>query len=185
MIFTFHSSHFTLHSSTASRYVVFDVETTGLSAARGHRIIEIGAVEVNGAEVGEEFQSLIRTDRPITKGARKVHGIAPEMLAGHPEAKEVVARFRDFVGTSMLVAHHAPFDVGFIQWECMRAGIVLNCRYRCTLRMSRRAFPFLRNYRLETVARHLGIAVDEGRRHRALGDARLTAQVWIEMRKVR
>lgn len=166
-----------------ARHVVFDVETTGLSAAAGHRIIEIGAVAVSGEAMGEEFQSLIRTDAPITKAARKVHGITPEMLAGQPEAKDAMALFKDFVGASTLVAHNATFDVGFLQWECMRVGLLLMCRYRCTLKMSRRHFQALPNYKLETVARHCGIPIDENRRHRALDGARLTAQIWIEMRK--
>jgi DNA polymerase III epsilon subunit len=166
-----------------ARYVVFDVETTGLSPARGHRIIEIGAVAVSGEAMGEEFQSLIRTDAPITKAARKVHGIGPQMLVGQLEAKEVMSLFKGFIGTSALVAHNALFDVGFLQWECMRVGLALNSRYRCTLRMSRKLFPALPDYKLETVARHLGIPVDGRRRHRALEDARMTAKIWIEMRK--
>ncbi len=167
----------------AHRYVVFDVETTGLDPARGHRVIEIGAVAVNGDVMEEEFQSLIRTHSPITKAAKKVHGITAEMLVGQPEAKEAVTLFKDFIGAGTLVAHNAPFDVGFLQWECMRAGLMLTCRYRCTLKMSRKRFPALPNYKLDTVARHCGIPIDENRRHRALDDARLTAQIWIEMRK--
>jgi len=69
--------------------------------------------------------------------------------------------------------------------EFTRSGFFLNCRHRCTLTMSRKLVPALPDYKLETVARHLGIAVDETRRHRALDDARLTAQVWIEMRGMR
>lgn len=126
------------------RYVVFDVETTGLDPARGHRIIEIGAVAVSGDTMGEEFQSLIHTGAPIEKAARKIHGITQEMLVGQPDAKEVVTLFKDFIGASTLVAHNAPFDVGFLQWECMRAGLILNCRYRCTLKMSRKQFPLYR-----------------------------------------
>jgi DNA polymerase III epsilon subunit len=162
---------------------VCDVETTGLDPARGHRIIEIGAIAVSGDTMGKDFQSLINTDAPITRAATKVHGITQDMLVGQPEAKEVMALFTDFVGRSTLIAHNASFDMGFLQGECMRAGFVLNCRYRCTLKMSRRRFPFLSDYRLETVARHLGIEFDEGRRHHALDDARLTAQIWIEMRR--
>lgn len=167
----------------SARYVVFDVETTGLSVERGHRIIEIGAVAVNGDGMGEEFQSLIRCSAPITRAAKKVHGIAPEMLVGQPEAEEVMALFKQFIDTSTLVAHNAVFDVGFLQWELMRGGLFLNCRYKCSLRMSRKLFPFLPDYKLETVARHLGIPVDASRRHRALDDARLTARVWVEMRR--
>lgn len=173
------------HKPHEARYVVFDVETTGLDPARGHRIIEIGAVAVSGDMMAGEFQSLVHTDAPIAKAARKVHGITSDMLVGQPEAKEAMALFKEFVGTSTLVAHNASFDVDFLRWECMRAGLALDCRYRCTLKISRKRYPGLPNYRLETVARHLGITVDESRRHRALDDARLTARVWIEMGRKR
>lgn len=166
------------------RWVVFDVETTGLFPERGHRIIEVGAVAVNGDEMGEEFQSLVCCNVPISKAARKVHGITSEMLVGQPELKQVMMLFKEFTRASTLVAHNAAFDVGFLQWECMRADLLFTCRYRCTLRMSRKHLPFLPDYKLETVARHLGIPVDGSRRHRALDDARLTARVWIEMRKI-
>ncbi|HOE17900.1 MAG TPA: 3'-5' exonuclease [Syntrophorhabdaceae bacterium] len=166
-----------------TQYIVFDIETTGLFVEKGHRVIEVGAIKVDGGAMGEEFQSLINTDKPIAKAAWKVHGITAEMLAGQHEAKEVFSAFRDFAGTSTLVAHNAAFDVGFLRREFMRAGLVFNSRHKCTLEMSRKLFPGLGNYKLETIARHLGIPVDKTRRHRALDDARLTAQVWIEMGK--
>jgi DNA polymerase III subunit epsilon len=168
----------------SKRYVVFDVETTGLSADRGHRIIEIGAVAVNRDIMEEEFQSLIYTDKPFTKVAQKVHGITAAMLAGQPDAKEVLSTFRDFTGTSTLVAHNAAFDVSFLQREFMRAGLILNSRHKCTLMMTRKLFPGLPNYKLETVARHLGIPINMRKHHRALEDAKLAAQVWVEMRKI-
>jgi len=166
------------------RYVAFDVETTGLLVRKGHRIVEIGAVAVNGGVLGEEFSSLIFTDKTISKEAQKVHGITAEMLAGQPMPEEVMAAFRRFIGTNTLVAHNADFDIGFLQWEFARAGLLLSSRYKCTLKMSRKLYPGLPNYKLETVARSLGITFDETRRHRALDDARLAAQVWIEMRKI-
>ncbi len=166
-----------------TQYIVFDVETTGLFVEKGHRVIEIGAVKVDGGAMGEEFQSLVYTDKPIAKAAWKVHGITQEMLAGQPGAKDVLSAFKDFAGTGTLVAHNAAFDVGFLQREFMRAGLVFNSRHKCILKMSRKQFPELKDYRLETVARYLGIPVDKTLRHRALDDARLTAQVWIEMRK--
>ena len=166
-----------------TRYVVFDVETTGLSAAIGHRIIEIGSVAVNGDAMGEEFQSLIYTEKPIRKAAQKIHGITAEMLAGQPDAKQVLSAFRRFVGTSTLVAHNAAFDIAFLQREFIRAGLILNNRHKCTLLMSRKQFPGLLNYKLETVARHLDIPVNMRKRHQALDDARLVAKVWVEMNR--
>jgi DNA polymerase III subunit epsilon len=169
--------------SLSNRYVAFDVETTGLFVEKGHRIIEIGAVAVAEDQMGAEFQSLVCCTAPISKEARRIHGIAPEMLAGQPGAKEVMSVFRDFLAGSTLVAHNAPFDIGFLLHECARAGLLLTNRYRCTLKMARRTFRGLPDYRLETVARFLDIEVDEGQRHRALDDARLTAKVWIELRR--
>ncbi|MCX5815776.1 MAG: 3'-5' exonuclease [Proteobacteria bacterium] len=165
------------------RYVVFDVETTGLFVEQGHRIIEIGAVAVNGGVMGEEFSSLIFTDKPITKKAQKVHGITTDMLAGQPKPEEALAAFRYFIGSSTLVAHNAVFDVWFLRYEYWRLGHTLINPHKCTLKMSRKLYPGLPNYRLETVARHLGILVNMQGRHRALDDARLTAQVWMEMRR--
>jgi DNA polymerase III epsilon subunit len=165
------------------RHVIFDVETTGLFVERGHRIIEIGAVAVNGGVMGEEFSSLIFTDKTITKKAQKVHGITAAMLAGQPKPEEALEAFRDFIGDSTLVAHNAVFDVWFLRYEYWRLGHTLINRHKCTLRMSRKLYPGLPNYKLETVARHLDIAVDETRRHCALEDARLAAKVWIEIRR--
>jgi DNA polymerase-3 subunit epsilon len=164
--------------------IVFDLETTGLFVERGHRIIEIGAVAVNGDVMGEEFSSLIFTDKTITKKAQKVHGITAEMLAGQPKPEEVLAAFRDFIGSSTLVAHNAVFDVWFLRYEYWRLGHTLINRHKCTLKMSRKLYSGLPDYKLETVAKHvLGVEVEGNRRHRALDDARLTAKVWIGMRK--
>jgi len=166
------------------RYVVFDVETTGLRLWRNDRIIEIGAVAVIGEDMVEEFCTLIDSDKPVTKAAQKVHGITREMLVGQPRAEEALTAFRQFVANSTLVAHNADFDIGFLGYEYSRIGQGLRNRHICSLKLGRKLYPGLPDYRLETVAKHiLGIEIDEGRQHRALDDARLTARVWIEMRK--
>ena len=167
-----------------ARHVVFDVETTGLHPWRNHRIIEIGAVSVSGDLIGEEFHTLIDTDKPVTKAAQKVHGITKGMLAGQPKAQEALTAFQRFVGKSTLVAHNANFDIGFLGYEYSRIRQCLPNRHICTLKLSRKLYPALPDYRLETVAKHiLGIEADKGRFHRALDDARLTARIWSEMRK--
>ncbi len=166
------------------RHIVFDVETTGLLVERGHRIIEIGAVEVIEGIMGEEFHSLIRTDRPITGNAGKVHGITLEMLAGQPKPEDVFASFQQFIGNSTLAAHNAEFDIAFLRNELRRLGKELHNRHKCTLKLSRKHHPGLPDYKLETVAKHvLGVEVDKTRLHRALYDARLTARILLEMRK--
>jgi DNA polymerase III subunit epsilon len=166
------------------KQVVFDVETTGLRAWRGDRIIEIGAVAMTDGFIDDEFHRLINVDRPILKAARKIHGITTEMLFGQPKAEEALTVFRQFIGRSVLVAHNAHFDVGFLTWECSRMGLSFSNRFICTLKLSRKLYLGLPNHRLETVAKHvLGTSLDKNRRHRALDDARLTARIWIEMRK--
>ena len=167
------------------KYVVFDVETTGLRLWRNDRIIEIGAVAVIGEAMAEEFHTLIEADRPITKAAQRIHGITEEMLVGQPKARDVLTAFQRFIGNSPLVAHNTDFDIGFLGFEYSRIGQGLRNRHICTLKLSRKLYPGLRDYRLETVAKHvLGIEIDKDRHHRALDDARLTARVWLKMREM-
>ncbi len=165
------------------RYVVFDVETTGLRLWRNDRIIEIGAVVVTGEDMGEEFHTLIDADKPITKAAQRTHGITREMLADQPKAEEALARFHRFIRNSTLVAHNTDFDIGFLGYEYSRIGQGLRNRHICTLKLSRKLYPGLPDYRLETVAKNiLGIEIDKDRHHRALDDARLTAKIWLRMK---
>jgi DNA polymerase-3 subunit epsilon len=161
--------------------VVVDLETTGFSPARD-RVIEIGAVAVEGGGIVEEFHSLIDPGRTVPGQAQRVHGITDEMLRGQPLPDEILPDFHRFIGQSRLVAHNAPFDLGFLRGEFARLGFGLANRYHCTLQLSRRALPSLPNHRLETVARHLfGRLDDKERLHRALADARLTARVWMAL----
>jgi DNA polymerase III epsilon subunit len=168
-----------------SRYIVFDVETTGLRLWRNDRIIEVGAVVVIGDHMGEEFQTLIDADKPVSKKAQKIHGITRETLVGQPKVEEALGAFQQFVGSSILVAHNADFDIGFLGYEYSRIGQGLINRHICTLKLTRKLYPGLPDYRLETVAGHvLGIQFDKNRHHRALDDARLTARIWIKMREL-
>lgn len=170
--------------SSYQRYVVLDVETTGLSPRYGDRVIEIGAVALEGGLMVEEFHTLIDIESPIPKAVQRIHGITDEMLIGKPKADEVMPRLLDFIKNSILVAHNARFDVGFIRNEFARLDIALNNEYLCTLETSRRLYPGLVNHKLPTVYRHLfGHISEETRLHRALDDARLTAKIWMEMRK--
>jgi DNA polymerase III epsilon subunit len=166
------------------KYIVFDIETTGLRLWRNDRIIEIGAVAIVSEDMAEEFHTLIDADKPITKAAQRIHGITSEMLTGQPRTREALTAFQRFIGNSTLVAHNTDFDIGFLGYEYSRIGQGLPNRHICTLKLSRKLYPGLPDYRLETVAKHiLGIEIDKDRRHRALDDARLTARIWIGMRK--
>ncbi len=173
------------HSKTEGQFVAVDVETTGLSTKRGDRIIEIGAVVVEGGSIGDEFHALICVKERIHWAAQQVHGITEEMLIGKPKAEEVLPEFRKFIAGSALVAHNARFDMGFINDEFLRLGRGLTNPYHCTLELSRSLYPKLRNHKLETVYRHLcGRLPRKVKRHRALDDARMVAKVWMVMTRL-
>ena len=156
--------------------VAFDLETTGLSPLKGHRVIEIGAVRITNDQPGEVFHSLIDAGRPLLKRAFRINGINDAMLRGGPSPGEAFRDFRNFCGNATLVAHNAPFDKLFLQYEYSRFGWGLRNRVVCTLQMSRQRLPDLPNYRLETVGKHLlgETALENRKTHRALDDARLT-----------
>lgn len=164
------------------RYVVIDVETTGLSPGYGDRVIEIGAVAVDGCEIMAEFGSLVQVDKNIPRHVSRIHGITNDMLVDQPLPDEVYPALRDFIGGALLVAHNARFDVAFLRHEFGQLGLRFDNRSVCTLELARRRLPRLPDHRLETVCRHLFGGLPEGTRlHRALDDARLTARVWWEL----
>ncbi|BDV43652.1 DNA polymerase III subunit epsilon [Geotalea uraniireducens] len=163
------------------RFVAIDVETTGLSPARGDRVIEVGAVALEAGEVVGEFVSLVAPGRPIPHHVSRIHGITDEMLRGQPRPEEIYPALREFIGGGTLVAHNARFDLVFLRHEFGRLGLGLDNSAVCTLMMARQRLSHLADHRLETVARHLLGGLQVGRLHRALDDARLTARVWEAM----
>lgn len=165
-----------------SRHVAIDVETTGLGVASGGRVIEIGAVAIENGRIVAELSTLIQTGTPISYGAFRVHGISREMLQGEPPPAEVWPAFQEFIGAAPLIAHNAPFDIGFVRHELALLGLGLPNPSICTVRLARRGCPQLPNHRLETVARHLlGEIPGDCRLHRALDDARLAARIWMAL----
>jgi len=167
---------------THNRYIAFDVETTGLFPQRGARIIEIGAVAIADRIITEEFHSLVRSDRPIPTQARHIHGITNAMLAGQPTPEEAMSEFRKFIGDDPLIAHNAPFDMAFVRRELQRQGLPFNNPSLCTLEMSQQRLPHLPNHKLRTVYTHLfGAVPPDSQPHRALGDARMVAMIWLAM----
>ncbi len=164
--------------------IFIDVETTGLEAIRGHRVIEVGAVRFEEGKIINEFDSFIQTGRSISPGATKIHGITNAMMIGKPHPAIVYPALHEFIGKNPLVAHNARFDRTFLQREFKLLGMEMTNRMICTLEMSRRRFPELPNYRLETVARHvLGNLPATARLHRAIDDARITAKIFMAMEK--
>jgi DNA polymerase-3 subunit epsilon len=164
------------------RHVVVDLETTGLSPRHGHRIIEIGAVAIENGAIVEEFTTLIDPGVPIPTRVQAIHGITEEMLEGQPPPEEALPRFYGCIADSVLIAHNAAFEVTFLRHEFSRLKLGFPNRHVCTLEMSRRSFPRLSDHTLETVYLHLFPDVDFIRQsHRALDDARMTAQIWLAM----
>ena len=164
----------------AVRKIFFDVETSGLSPANGDRVIEIGAVAVTDGLIEAEFSTLIGVDCDIHWAAQRVHGISPAMLRGQPLPEEVWPAFLGFAANAPLIAHNAPFDSRFLHHELGGLGLRLNNAIHCSLEASRRHFPRLASHRLDVVARHvLGDIPADCRMHRAQGDARLLARLWV------
>ncbi|MCB2098440.1 MAG: DNA polymerase III subunit epsilon [Parvularculaceae bacterium] len=169
------------------RQVVFDLETTGFRFDEGHRIVEIGGVEmVRGAVTGRSFHTYVNPERDMPEGAFKVHGLSEEFLRGHPVfADEKVARsFVDFVGDAELVAHNGvSFDLPFINAELENAGMTrLTNPIVDTLHLARRKFPGS-PASLDALCSRFGIDTKERERegHGALLDSRLLAEVYIEL----
>ncbi|MFH1851672.1 MAG: 3'-5' exonuclease [Candidatus Neomarinimicrobiota bacterium] len=158
-----------------------DVETSGLNPA-GDRVIEYGAVKIQRGEISAEATTLIDVPCCIHPQAQRTHGIDATMLVGQPGPEAAWREFLEFIGKAPLIAHNAPFDIRFISAELSRLGIGLLNKSICTLRLTRRRYPRLNNHKLETVARHvLGEIPADCHRHRALGDARLVARLWLAL----
>ena len=169
-------------SNPLGRRVVVDLETTGLSPRHGHRIIEIGAVAVEGGAIGDEFTMLVDAGVPIPLTVQAIHGITADMLEGRPKTEEALRSFSAFIGDSVLIAHNAAFEVTFLRHEFARLKLGFPNRHVCTLEMSRRHLPRLPDYTLETVYLHLFPDADFLRQsHRALDDARMTAKIWLKI----
>jgi len=164
------------------RSVVFDVETTGLSTRLGDRVIEIGAVAIEGNKVVDEFHSLIQVNQPINPFAQMVHGITKEMLQGQPAADVVMPKFHAFIQKSLLVAHNASFDVRFMSHEFSLLKLDLNNVCFCTLKLGRSMFPALASHDLETLYKQFYKKPPQ-EMHRALQDARTTAKIWMKLER--
>ena len=160
-------------------FIVFDLETTGLSAAT-ERITEIGAVRMRGYQVLDRFDLFVDPEKSIPPEIVKLTSITDEMVAGAPKEKEALERFFDFCGDcSVLVAHNASFDMGFLRAAMSRCGIQRPLASVDTLILARGLYPELKKHKLNILADHLG--VDQQHHHRADDDARVLAEIFIKM----
>jgi len=167
------------------RYVVLDTETTGLEAHLGHRVIEIGCVEVvNRRVTRRNFHTYLNPDRDIDAGAFNVHGLSREFLSEHPRFEDKVKELLDFVRGSTLIIHNAEFDLRFLNAEFARLKLG-DFRANChdvidSLRQARDIHPGKRNS-LDALCDRYGISNKHRTLHGALLDSELLAEVWLAM----
>jgi DNA polymerase-3 subunit epsilon len=168
------------------RQIILDTETTGLDPSEGHRVIEIGCVElVNRRITGNTYHQYIQPDREIDAGATEVHGITDEFLADKPRFADIADEFLLFVRGTELIIHNAPFDVGFINHEFSMLGNSMGALSECctivdTLAMARRLHPGQRN-NLDALCKRYQIDNSQRELHGALLDAEILADVYLAM----
>jgi DNA polymerase-3 subunit epsilon len=162
-------------------YTVFDTETTGLDPTGGDEIIQIGATRIVGGKLRrhECFEQLVDPGRPIGAASIAVHGIRPEMVAGQPTLDAVLPAFHAFARDTVLVAHNAAFDLRFLQLKEATTGVVFDQPLLDTLLLSELVHPQQASHGLEAIAERFGVAVLG--RHTALGDAMVTAEVFVKL----
>ena len=159
-------------------YVVFDIETTGLSKEK-EMITEIGAVKVADGKIIERFSTFVNPQRPISAEITKLTGITDDMVKDAPTIENVLPEFLKFCEDTVLVAHNASFDTGFIRIAAERAGLgELHHTIVDTLELARALLPELNKHKLDIVCEHLGVTLNG--HHRAVNDAEATAEVFIK-----
>ena len=162
--------------SLDSTFVVFDIETTGFSAVND-RIIEIGAVKVENGVITEKFSEFVNPERPIPFEIEKLTSINDRMVEDAPNISVILPRFMDFCKGSVLVAHNADFDTGFIRHNCEVLGLPYDYTYVDTLGIARSFLEGLKNYKLDTVVEAMECTL--ANHHRAVDDAGATADVFV------
>jgi len=165
------------------REVVLDTETTGLNPKGGDRIVEIGCVElINHLETGNYFHEYINPERDMPEKAQAVHGLSEKFLSDKPIFSDISKSFTEFIGTSPLIIHNAEFDVGFINWELQRIHFqpLKMERVIDTLMLARKQFPGS-PANLDALCRRFQINNSDRDLHGALIDAKLLAEVYLEL----
>lgn len=161
----------------SQKFVVFDIETTGLSPT-GDKITEIGAVKLSDGKIVDTFSALINPEKKLSPKIVELTGITDEMLSDKPKIEEVLPQFMKFIDGAMLVAHNSDFDTGFIRQNCENLGIEYNLKAIDTVSLSRVLLPDMKKHKLNLVAKRLGIVLEN--HHRAVDDAKATAEIFIK-----
>ncbi len=165
-------------SLTEDDFVVFDIETTGFSKVND-RIIEIGAVRISKGEISERFSTFVNPRIPIPYKITQLTSISDDMVVEAPEIEDALVKFLEFCKDSVLVAHNASFDMGFIIQNAQTHGLAKEFSYIDTLGLSRILLPNLSRYRLNSVAKALGVSLEN--HHRAVDDAEATAEIFVKL----
>ena len=163
------------------REIVLDTETTGLDPAAGHRIVEIGCIELfNHVPTGKTYHQYVNPERDMPAEAERVHGLSEDFLSGHPIFSDIASAFLDFIGDAPLVIHNAAFDMGFVNAELKIAGWPTVDKRRAidTVGMARKKFPGVGNS-LDSLCDRFRISLETRDVHGALVDARLLAKVYL------
>jgi DNA polymerase-3 subunit epsilon len=169
-----------------SRQIVLDTETTGLEPSQGHRVIEIGCVElINRRLTGNNYHQYLQPDREIDEGALQVHGISNEFLKDKPRFNDIVDDLMNYLKGAELVIHNAPFDVGFLDHELKLAGdhyglIKDHCTVTDTLVMARKMHPGQKN-NLDALCKRYDVNNSQRDLHGALLDAEILSDVYLRM----
>lgn len=158
-------------------YVVFDIETTGFSPIK-NKIIEIGAVKVRNGEIIDRMDEFVNPEVPIPFDIERLTGINDAMVMGADTVDKVLPRFLEFVGDAALVAHNASFDVSFISHNAGLLGLPFDLTVLDTVTLARALLPNLNRFKLDTVAKALGVSLEN--HHRAVDDAEATAGIFLK-----
>ena len=167
--------------SLDDNFVVFDIETTGLSNVTC-KIIEIGAVRVEKGQIVARFSEFVNPEEPVPFRITELTSITDEMVQDAPPIDVILPKFREFCGDAVLVAHNADFDTGFIRAESARLGIDWSFTYVDTIGMAQLLLPSLSRFKLDTVAKAVGVPL--GHHHRAVDDAECTALIFVRFVKM-
>ena len=163
--------------SLSQEFVVFDLETTGFSNIND-KITEIGAVKIRDFEIVDRFSELVNPEKDISYRVQELTGITNEMVKDKPTIEEILPKFMEFVGDDVLVAHNADFDTGFIMQKCKEQGLEYKNKKVDTLMLARIMLPNLKRYKLDKVAKEVGVQLLN--HHRAVDDAEATANIFIK-----
>ena len=168
------------------REIILDIETTGLEFKDGHRIIEIGCIELNKKEVGSTYHEYINPSKTLTKDNIKIHGITNEFLTDKPIFEEIADAFLEFIQDSYIVAHNASFDIGFLNFELEKLSKPTISKERVidTIKIARERFPG-QQVSLDALIKKLKInSLINRDQHGALKDAKLLTDVYLELQGI-